>query len=114
MGTSSATGCGLVAESFKAAEPGRTLVSEVSSVSESLTIGDIERPPVKQNLRFAHLETPFPGAGPPFLSSASAEKANHSTRVPLLAKQQLFARTGANADDPASFLHRVRFCRAAA
>src|SRR5215472_13460605 len=63
MGTSSATGCGLVAELFKAAEPGRTLVSEVSSVSGSLTIGDIERPPVKQNLRFAPLETRFPERG---------------------------------------------------
>src|SRR5437016_11040586 len=43
-------------------------------------------------------------SGLPFLSSASAEKANHSTGVPLLAKQQLFARTGANGDERASFL----------
>src|SRR6266576_3710985 len=46
----------------------------------------------------------FSISGLPFLSSASAEKANHSTGVPLLAKQQLFARTGANADERASFL----------
>src|SRR5437773_10953373 len=46
----------------------------------------------------------FSISGLPFLSSASAEKANHSTGVPLVAKQQLFARTGANADERASFL----------
>src|SRR5439155_1008218 len=52
-GTSRATGCGLVGGSPGAAEPGRELVSEVASVSESLMIRDIARTPVKQNLRFA-------------------------------------------------------------
>jgi hypothetical protein len=32
--------------------------------------------------------------GLPFISSASMEKANHSTRVPLFAKQHLFTCTG--------------------
>src|SRR6266576_3710986 len=39
------------------------VASEVASVSESLMIRDIARTPVKQNLRFAPLETRFPYRG---------------------------------------------------
>jgi len=40
------------------------------------------------------LETRSFGVGLPLQSSASTEKANHSTGVPLFAKEQLFECTG--------------------
>src|SRR5207253_5129859 len=80
-GTSRATGCGLVGGSPGAAEPGRELVPEVASVSESLMIRDIARTPVKQNLRFAPLETRFPYRGYLFYLLLLRRRDRKSTRL---------------------------------